>query len=174
MAGRHRSIASVLALGALAAFAPGCGGGSDFKRAAPPPPPAPTRAADAEVIRAWADQLRTGHIDAATKLFAVPATVQNGTPPIVLDSTESVQGFNSSLPCGARLLRTLRRGRYTVGVFRLTGRPGGDCGSGTGFEAATAFLIRGGKILEWRRVDVPKGGTPVPSRPPRDTPSQSL
>jgi hypothetical protein len=39
--------------------------------------------------------------------------------------------------------------------FDLTERPGaGRCGSGTGEEASTAFVIRDGKIVEWRRVDL--------------------
>jgi hypothetical protein len=37
-------------------------------------------------------------------------------------------------------------------VTQLTPRLGGNCGSGVGHSAATAFVIRHGKIVEWRRV----------------------
>jgi hypothetical protein len=125
--------------------------------------PAPNQ--DARVIRRWSDLLRKGQVDAATALFAVPATVQNGTGPLLLDTRRLVFGFNASLPCGAELIATTRRGPYTIGTFRLTERPGGDCGTGGGQKAATAFRIEGGKIVEWLRVPVPDP-RPEPRRKP--------
>jgi hypothetical protein len=70
--------------------------------------------------------------------------------------------FNRLLPCGAELLRTERRGRYTVGVFRLVERRGADC-DGPGAVVETAFVIRGGLIAEWRRLPDPDqaGAAPV-------------
>ena len=59
---------------------------------------------------------------------------------------------------------TFAVGRYVAAVFRLTERPGGSCGRGTGSEAATAFVIRAGKIVEWRRVPLPSE-TPRPAGP---------
>jgi hypothetical protein len=104
------------------------------------------------VIRTWADTLRAGDVEAAARLFALPARVANGEPPLSLTTRAAVEAFNASLPCGARLVRTRRRGRYTIATFRLTERPGGDCGAGVGDIAATAFRLRGGKIVEWLRV----------------------
>ena len=46
-------------------------------------------------------------------------------------------------------------GDVTTATFELTQRPGGDCGSGTGGRAATAFKIEDGHIVEWSRVAVP-------------------
>ncbi|MEA2391118.1 MAG: hypothetical protein QOK31_1227 [Solirubrobacteraceae bacterium] len=126
--------------------------------------------APARVIRDWADALRAGKVARAAEFFAVPATVQNGTVPVRLHSRSSVRGFNLSLPCGARLLRTRHLSGYTVAEFVLTerrGPGGGDC-TGVGGRAVTAFLIRGGKIAQWRRIPgFPSGGgtPPLPAEP---------
>ena len=158
----------------------GCGGGAEKGSSgsgggAGAQAPAPNQ--DTRVIRRWSDLLRRGKVDGAAGLFAVPATVQNGTAPLLLDSRRLVLGFNASLPCGAELLTTTRRGPYTIGTFRLTERPGGDCGSGGGHKAATAFRIEDGRIVEWLRVPVP---TPRPNpekKPPptdRRAPSHTV
>ena len=131
----------VLVAFALVLALAGCGGED---RDAPPAPE--------DVIRAWTDDLRRGDVDAATDRFAVPAIVANGTPRITLRTRAEVRFFNDTLPCGGRLLRTERQGRLIVGTFELTERPGGNCGSGTGHVASTAFEIRDGKIVRWLRV----------------------
>lgn len=123
------------------------------------------------VIRGWVDTLRAGNVAGAAGYFAVPAIVQNGTPLIKLRTRGQVRLFNAALPCGAKLLRTFRSGRYVAATFRLTKRPGGDCGKGTGTEAATAFVIRAGKIVEWRRVPLP--GERLPPAAPPSGPSSS-
>jgi hypothetical protein len=148
-------------IAALALAAAGCGGGGDDAKPAPPPPQV-QQTNDARVIRRWSGLLRHGHVDSAAALFAVPATVANGTPPIRLTSRFDVAAFNTSLPCGARLLSTVRRAPYTVATFRLTGRPGGGGGRGTGEKAATAFRIVRGRIVEWRRVPIPRAPAPAP------------
>jgi hypothetical protein len=131
-----------------AALAVGCGGNGSHDAGASHPP----RSA-ATVIRAWADTLRRGDVDGAAAYFALPAIVQNGTPPLRLETRAQARAFNASLPCGARLIRTTSAGRFTTAVFRLTERPGrGRCGSGAGQTARTTFVISGGKIREWRRV----------------------
>ena len=88
--------------------------------------------------------------------FALPSFVSNGTSPIKLTSREDVRFFNRTLPCGAKVLRVEDSGRFVVARFRLTERPGkGRCGAGVGGEASTAFLIRGHRIVQWRRVVEP-------------------
>jgi hypothetical protein len=120
------------------------------------PAPRP-EATPRQVIRAWANTLRSGDTEGAAAYFGLPSLVSNGTPPIVLRSRSEVRRFNESLPCGAVLERTYRQGRYTAAVFRLTERPGrGRCGTGTGASARTAFIVRGGKIREWRRLAEPE------------------
>jgi len=149
----------VLTIALVLVLAGGAGCGSDNTFAGKRTPASePER-----VIRAWADTLRRGDVTAAARFFAVPSVVANGTPPVVLSTRAEVRAFNSSLPCGARLLRTSSSGRFTTAVFRLTERPGpGRCGTGTGQTARTTFVIRDGKIDEWRRVaDTPQPTGPV-------------
>jgi hypothetical protein len=126
--------------------------------------PAPREHRDVAVIRRWSDTLRAGDVKGAARLFAVPATVANGGAPQRLTTRGAIRVFNSSLPCGARLLRTRHKSGYTVATFRLTARRGGDCGSGVGAIAATAFVVHRGRIREWLRVP-----TRRESRPPPDT-----
>jgi hypothetical protein len=50
------------------------------------------------------------------------------------------------------LKQAITEGDFTTATFKLTDRPGGDCGEGTGNLAQTSFEIKGGKITDWRRV----------------------
>jgi hypothetical protein len=138
-----RRAAGMLVLLALA----GCGGGSDggaeHAKAASP----------TAVIRAWSDTLRAGNVKRAASYFALPVTVANGTAPARLYTRAQVRAFNASLPCGARLTKTSSAGGFTTAEFVLTERPGpGRCDTGTGQRARVTFVIRNGKIEEWRRV----------------------
>lgn len=143
----HHGVLAPLAAAATLAIA-GCGSASD-----------------ASVIRDWAQALTVGDLSKAASYFALPAIVQNGTPPIRITTRAQVRAFNKLLPCGALLVKTARRGRYIDATFRLTNRVGGDCGLGSGQVAATAFVIRDGKIAEWRRLPDPGGGV-GPTGPP--------
>ena len=151
------------------------GGCDDSEPAAKAPAPPvqpdsgrPARPQDTAVIRRWANTLRSGRVMAAADDFTVPSVAANGGPAINLLTRRDTRLFNQSLPCGAVLLSTRRDGPFTVGVFRLTERPGGGCGVGVGQKAATAFRIEQGKIQEWRRVPLPTGPAPrqkpAPSR----------
>jgi hypothetical protein len=115
---------------------------------------------DLGVIRGWVETLADGDVDGAADYFAVPSVVQNATPPLTLRSRAAVVEFNRSLPCGAKLVKARPAGRFIVGTFRLQERPGGDCGSGVGLLARTAFVIREGRIVQWRRLPNPSGGSP--------------
>jgi hypothetical protein len=118
------------------------------------------------VIDEWVRTLREGDVVGAAELFALPSVVQNGTPPIRLDTRAEAIDFNRSLPCGAELLGASRLGPLIAATFRLTERLGaGECGSGVGGLARTAFLIRDGEIVEWRRL---------PDPPPREQPSSPV
>src|SRR4051794_32230615 len=153
---------AALPLIAATAGVAACGGG---ERAATrttltvqtPSPPAPQRApapaAARRVIKGWSDTLRHGHVAAAARYFALPAIVQiqpNAAPVRITRRPEAV-AFNLVLPCGARLVRAERDGRYVNALFVLTERPGATCDA-PGATARTAFLIRGGRIAEWRRA----------------------
>jgi len=170
-----RAPATIVVLIAAASIA-SCGGGdSDEPKRSPARssgsagaettprtrPPAADAAA-VRVIKGWTDTLRRGDVAGASRYFAVPSIVQNGTDAIRLRTREEVEFFNRTLPCGAVLVRTERLGSYTVATFRLTERPGaGTCGEGTGDEAEVAFSVRGGHIVQWRRLETaPRDGVP--------------
>jgi hypothetical protein len=144
----------VAMLTAISIAAPGCADGDDATETSGEQEIAgDADPDDVEVIRAWADTLRSGNVEGAADYFAIPSVVENGAGPIRIDSAERAVAFNASLPCGAELIRAESEGEFTTATFRLTERPGpGQCGSGTGETAETAFVIEGGKIVEWRRV----------------------
>jgi hypothetical protein len=103
-------------------------------------------------------------VKAAAGYFAIPSVAENGPVLLRIRSTEEAVRFNESLPCGARLVRADTAGDFTTATFRLTERPGrGLCGPGTGTVAKTSFVIRDGKITQWRRVGVGGGGGRAPS-----------
>jgi hypothetical protein len=145
---RFRSLALVL-LAAMALIS-ACGGGDDGDEGS-----AASGHEDVAVIEGWVDTLADGDVEGAAGYFAVPSVAENGTPPITLRSRADVVAFNRSLPCGAELVRARPAGRFIVATFRLTERPGGDCGSGAGNLARTAFIVRDGKIIEWHRLPDP-------------------
>lgn len=122
--------------------------------------------ATVQVIKGWADELRAGDVDAASKRFALPSVVQNGTPPLQLTSRDQVEVFNRSLPCGATLIEAVAVDRFTIATFELTERPGpGECGNGVGETAKTAFVVRRGLITQWRRVVESDEGTSTSEGP---------
>jgi hypothetical protein len=122
--------------------------------ATPEPESSPPDAADVRTVREWADTLRAGRIRAAARYFALPSLVSNGTPPIKLETRAETEFFNRTLPCGAKLIGTEPAPRgFFIATFRLTERPGaGECGSGTGETARTAFRVRDAHITDWLRV----------------------
>jgi len=128
---------------------------SHARRAPPPAPVSATR-----VIRRWSDTLRGGDEVGAARYFAVPSIVQiePGQKTYRITRRAQAVAFQAVLPCGARLLSAVRDGRYVNALFRLTMRPGATCDA-PGQTARTDFVIRGGKIREWRRApDEPGDG----------------
>jgi hypothetical protein len=110
------------------------------------------------VIKGWAAALRAGHINKAAAFFAIPAFIADGTTPKrrVADIAE-IRDFNRrGLPCGAKLLETKRGAdSFVVATFRLTDRPGGECGLGTDQLAAVIFLVENHHIVQWLRAEDP-------------------
>jgi hypothetical protein len=129
------------------------------------------------VIRAWSEQLRHGHVAAASRYFAVPSFFRNVSSSGTLKTRAQVKDFNATLPCGAKLLST-RRGvsHLVIGTFRLTERPGGACGAGAGSLAAVGFLVKSHHIARWLRQDDPAAptATPTPDAAPTATPDESV
>ena len=181
---------------ALCGLFAACGGDGGFEQrdppatsapqaAAPPPQPrsrgplaippgVPLRESDVgdpaaiKVIRLWSDALRRSDVERASTFWAIPSKVQNGTPVLTLATAADVRVFNGSLSCGSMLTSALgARDGFTIAVFKLTRRPGADCGTGTGRHARTAIRVRDGKIAEWYRLpDDPNAPLPAPEAPP--------
>jgi hypothetical protein len=130
---------------------------------APKAPAAPKASADERVIRAWTDDLRKGDEAAAAARFALPAVVANGTKPLELTTREQIRAFQDSLTCGAILVAAEPHQGVTIARFRLTDRPGGNCGDGAGGYAAAVIEVRDGRIVRWLRLEDPEA--PPPSGP---------
>ena len=142
----------------------GCGGGGSSSGGSAEGIAGDAHPADVRVIDGWVTALRRGDVDAAARYFAIPSVAENGPLLLHIDSIDEARRFNESLPCGARLVRAQTQGQFTTATFRLTERPGsGICGPGTGEVAKTSFVIRDGKIVEWRRVGA-GGSEPTPSQ----------
>ena len=110
--------------------------------------------ADVQLIEDWSSALAEGDVDAAADYFAIPSIAQNGPIVTNIGSRADAVAFNESLPCGAEVISARSQGEFTTATFELSERPGpGLCGSGVGGTASTSFVIEGGEIVEWRRVD---------------------
>lgn len=171
--GSFRSIrpATLTVLGALTFLVSACGGDdTTAQRTEPrsttrtaPPVEAPARVdpEDERVVRTWADTLRRGDEQGASRYFAVPSRVANGDNPVRLRTRAAILEFQRSLPCGAELLDTEPAPQgFLIATFRLTDRPGGTCGSGSGNTARTAVRVRDERITDWLRIeDLPTGPT---------------
>ena len=149
---RVPAIASSLVALALLA---GCGGG-ESSGSGDAGPTADADPADVEVIENWSSTLKEGDVEGAAEYFAIPSTAQNGLL-IKIESRADAVAFNESLPCGAEVISARTQGEFTTATFRLSDRPGGNCGAGVGGTASTSFVIEDGRIVEWRRVG---GATP--------------
>jgi hypothetical protein len=164
----HRAIGPLVAAALLAVGA--CGGGNGSEPATSGGSAGEVAGdadpGDVQVIDGWVTALRHGDVDAAAGYFAIPSVAENDPILVRIRSLDEARRFNESLPCGARLIRADATGEFTTATFRLTERPGpGSCGPGTGGIAKTSFVIRGGEIVQWRRVGADAGGAPAPTNP---------
>jgi ketosteroid isomerase-like protein len=128
--------------------------------------PRPTQR-DAERLRpliaAWAEAVRKGDSERAANFFALPAIVAQSDT-IQLATHEDAKAFNAGLPCGARLLEVQHDGRFIIGTFRLTERPGQVC-QASGQLVRVAFVILQRHFTEWREIPDTPGAEPGPAQP---------
>jgi len=122
--------------------------------ASPPSPPA--------VVRAWSRSLNANDNEAAAALFARGARVIQPGVDVRLTPQLAV-AFNTSLPCGGRIVRLQRTGARVVATFVLTERPGHRC-DGPGQKAAAVFTVRRGRIVRWQQIAVPAEPKQPPAR----------
>ena len=170
----------------------GCGGSKSSPSPAPqtvaadpaPTPPAsdlalppgvpdqstgPAADASRRVINNWLKALRHGDVKRAAHYFALPSKFQNVTPVLTVNSEQERIAVNTSLSCGAVATEMGGAGVYTIVKFRLTKRPGGNCGTGVGGTVRGAIRVERHKIKEWYRLPDEPGGQqqapPAPSGP---------
>jgi hypothetical protein len=116
----------------------------------------PVTAREKAVVKGWADALRRGDVEKAVSYWEIPALAANGEQPVRLVSPAAVRLWNTSLPCGAKLVSVKRDARYVLATFVLTERPGeGSCGTGVGNRARVLFLVHGHKFVQWLRAPDP-------------------
>lgn len=136
-------MAAAVAAGAL--MPAGCGGGSDSSEG----PAAPPRTASNEsVIRGWNAAVNAGRFERAAGYFVPGAIVQQGQA--VRLTRRALVAFNRSLPCRADVTSIVREGGASLASFRLREGRGGACKEGG--AAQVRFVIRGGRIQEWRQL----------------------
>ena len=75
-----------------------------------------------EVVSRWSHALNAGDNEAAADLFADGAVVRTGQP-VTLEGHEDAVAFNSSLPCGGRIVEKSLQGGAVTATFTLTRRP---------------------------------------------------
>jgi hypothetical protein len=129
----------------------------------------PAATAARHVINHWLKALRSGNVKRAAHYFALPSKFQNATPVLTVNSEEERIAVTVSLSCGAVATEMGGAGAYTIVTFRLTKRPGGDCGTGVGGRARGAIRVERQHIKEWYRLPDEPGGAqqspPAPSGP---------
>jgi hypothetical protein len=128
-------------------------------------------ASSVAVIKGWADALRSGHPGRAAEYWAHPSAMVNGTSVggslaiIPIRTKRDALAADESLPCGATLQATSKRGRYVRATFKLGSRSGPGSGSAhCSGPASVDFLISGGHIVRWLRA--PVGSRTSPAKPP--------
>jgi hypothetical protein len=155
-----RQTLAVLAMIAAAATLAACGERTEITFDHPAIDEAEDPHAAIAVIDDWSGRLSEGDTAGAAELFAIPSVAVNGDLPLHLTSRDDALAFNRSLPCGAKLVKARPAGDLIAATFRLTDRPGGACGSGVGHLARTAFQIKDGHIIQWRRLPDPEALRP--------------
>jgi limonene-1,2-epoxide hydrolase len=113
------------------------------------------------VARAWSKALNANDNVRAAELFAPNARIVQRAVDVRLTSRALAIAFNASLPCAGRIVAVTVHGNRAVATFVLGERPKHHC-DGPGVKAAALFVVRGGKIILWEQIAVPKpnaGGT---------------
>ena len=113
------------------------------------------------MIRGWVDSLRQGDVEQAASYFAIPSVAENG--PVLIRIT-AAQRRRALQPVAAlRRAPDPRRDRRPVHDRDLPPHRAAGARDAAGREPAatakTSFVIRDGKIVQWRRV----GATPEPA-----------
>ncbi len=104
-----------------------------------------------QVVESWSQAINASDDETAAGLFAPGAVViQDGRRTTLTGETEAL-AFNSSLPCGGKIVKTSAKDDEVTATFTLTRRPGHMC-DGTGEAAIAVFRIADGKITLWHQL----------------------
>ena len=104
-----------------------------------------------DVVTGWSQAINGGDDEAAAKLFAPDAVVIQAGRQTRLPGEVQALAFDSSLPCGGKIVKQSITGNEVTATFTLTRRPDHMC-DGTGESAVTVFRITDGKITLWHEL----------------------
>ena len=104
-----------------------------------------------QVVESWSQAINASDDDTAANLFAPAAVVIQDGRQTMLKSKPEALAFNSSLPCGGKIVKTSIAGNEVTASFTLTRRPGHMC-DGTGEAAVAVFRVIDGKITLWHQL----------------------
>ncbi len=130
---------------ALLAGLTGCGGSDGGRGDEPGPAPQ----GDERVIRGWNDAVNAGDFERAADYFERRAIVEQQGE-IRLNTPADAEAFSRSLPCRSDVTDVDSEDGSSIAAFRL--REGRDGGCAAGGTARVRFVIRDGKIREWRQL----------------------
>lgn len=105
---------------------------------------------DAEVIRGWSRAVNASDYERAGSFFAAGAIVEQQPLELRLRDQAAAARFSSGLPCRADVTGVDDEGRSSLAVFSLREGRTGACAEGG--RARVRFVIRDGKIAEWRQL----------------------
>ena len=112
---------------------------------------------DAEVISGWSDAVNAADYERAGSYFAAGAVVEQLVELRLPDQAAAAR-FSSGLPCRADVTEVRDEGSSSLASFRLRAGRSGTCAEGG--LARVRFVIRGGKIAEWRQLPDPPPAPP--------------
>ena len=104
-----------------------------------------------DVVESWSQAVNASDDETAAGLFAPGAVVIQGGRRTTLAGEPDALAFNSSLPCGGKIVKTKTQANEVTATFTLTRRPGHMC-DGTGTSAVAVFRITDGKITLWHEL----------------------
>lgn len=114
--------------------------------------PEADRSPDERVIRGWSRAVNLGEYERAASFFERGAIVEQIAEVRLATRADAID-FNRSLPCRADVTDVQDERRATLAAFRLREGRTGECADGG--RARVRFVIRDGKIREWRQLPTP-------------------
>jgi limonene-1,2-epoxide hydrolase len=111
------------------------------------------------VVRAWSAALNSGDNEAAARLFATGARIEQGSTGIRVSSHKIAVAWNASLPCAGKIVALATEGQTATATFVLSDRKTSRCDA-PGGEATAQFRVVDGKIVLWRQTG---GSGPPPA-----------